>query len=55
VPAPDIGSQRAVEYADDFAKIADFANETGLAMVKQDPARRSQNRSSRIILTRTPQ
>jgi len=39
-PAHDIGSQRAVEYADDFAKIADFANETGLAIVKQDPARR---------------
>jgi kumamolisin len=39
-PARDFGSQRAVEYADDFAKIADFANETGLAIVKQDPARR---------------
>jgi kumamolisin len=39
-PAHDLGSQRAVEYADDFAKIADFANETGLAIVKQDPARR---------------
>ena len=38
--APDVASQRAAEYADDFAKIADFANETGLAVVKQDPARR---------------
>jgi kumamolisin len=38
--ARDIGSHRAVGYADDFAKIADFASETGLAIVKQDPARR---------------
>jgi kumamolisin len=38
--AHDVASQRAAEYADAFAKIADFANETGLAVVKQDPARR---------------
>jgi kumamolisin len=38
--APDIAGRRAVEYADDFAKITEFANETGLAVVKQDPARR---------------
>jgi kumamolisin len=39
-PANDVASQRAAEYAGDFAKIADFANETGLTIVKQDPARR---------------
>lgn len=38
--AQQLASQRAAQYADAFAKIASFANETGLAVVKQDPARR---------------
>lgn len=38
-PARKVGAQ-ANKYADDFAKIAAFANETGLSIVKQDPARR---------------
>jgi len=33
-------SQRASRYADDFARIVAFANEAGLSVVKEDPARR---------------
>ena len=36
----DVSAQRATTYADEFAKIAAFANETGLSIVNQDPARR---------------
>ncbi|BAM93171.1 peptidase S53 propeptide [Bradyrhizobium oligotrophicum S58] len=36
----DVSNRRAVDYADDFTAIAEFATETGLAIVKQDPARR---------------
>jgi kumamolisin len=36
----DVSEQRANRYADDFAKITEFANEAGLSVVKTDPARR---------------
>src|SRR5262249_17806957 len=36
----DVSAQRASNYAEEFAKIAAFARETGLSIVKQDPARR---------------
>ena len=39
-PTRDVSGKRAAEYAGDFAKIVAFANATGLAIVKQDPARR---------------
>ncbi len=36
----EISAQRAQSYAEDFAKVAAFARETGLSIVKEDPARR---------------
>jgi kumamolisin len=40
-PTPnDLGARRANDYAADFAKLARFANEAGLSIVKQDPSRR---------------
>lgn len=36
----DVGAERATSYADDLAKIAAFANKTGLSIVKEEPARR---------------